>query len=117
VTEERPFHIITLLREKEKTGVTPPALENVYKGLTNLGITDQEGMWSVLRGIDYLMAGDIDSAADALGLDSQELSKTLKKRSFKAGSDSFETARSGDELRAAQYGLVRSLYSWDFDVS
>lgn len=74
-------------------------------------------MWSVLRGVDYLIAGDITKAAASLGVDAQDLTKTLKKRSFKAGTDSFETARSGDELRAAQYGLVRSLYSWVFDVS
>jgi hypothetical protein len=115
VTEERPFHIISLLREKQRTGVPPPALENVYKGLTELGIKDQEGMWAVLRGIDYLMAGQMDEAAAELGLDAKELEKTLQKRSFKAGTDSFESARSKDELRAAQHGLVRSLYSWVFD--
>lgn len=115
VTDSRPFHIITLLRERETTGTTPPALAKVETALNALGIEGQDGMWSVLRGIDYLIAGDMKAAAAALGLDPALLDNTLSIRTVKAGMDSFNWRRQGDELRAAQYGLVRSLYSWLFD--
>lgn len=118
VIDDRPFHIVTLLRKLRETGEKPEALVKICTALAELGLDEekQECIWSVLEGIDHLIAGNDRPAAECFGLDPEKFHDALTVRTVKAGNvDTVNKPRIGAELKAAQEGLVRSLYAWLFE--
>lgn len=118
VIDDRPFHIVTLLRKLRETGEKPEGFTKVCTALSDLGIDEekQERIWSVLEGIDHLIAGNDAPAAECFGLDPQQFHDALTVRTVKAGNvDTVNKPRIGAELKAAQEGLVRALYAWLFE--
>lgn len=118
VIDDRPFHIVTLLRKLRETGEKPEAFTKICTALSELGLDEekQERIWSVLEGIDHLIAGNDAPAAECFGLDPQQFHDALTVRTVKAGNvDTVNKPRIGAELKAAQEGLVRALYAWLFE--
>lgn len=116
VTDENPFHIITLLRQHDESGASE-RFDQVRAALDGLGIPSesQDKIWGMLRGIDCLIKGDDAAAAACFGVDAYALHVAINVRTVNFKNDSISKPRKGDELRAAQHGLVRSLYVWLFE--
>lgn len=118
VIDDRPFHIVSLLRKLRETGEEAEGFTKVCTALSELGLDEakQQHVWSILEGIDHLIAGNIAPAAECFGLDPQKFQDALTVRTVKAGNvDTVNKPRVGAELKAAQEGLVRSLYAWLFE--
>lgn len=101
-----------------ETGEKSEAFTKVCTALSDLGLDEekQERIWSVLEGIDHLIAGNNAPAAECFGLDAQMFHDALTVRTVKAGNvDTVNKPRIGAELKAAQEGLVRALYAWLFE--
>ncbi|WOO79144.1 Myosin-52 [Vanrija pseudolonga] len=109
------FHILRHVANDDKAELAP-----IDAALKSFGLEPetQEQVWSILRGIRHLVDGEqgpdkdsVGRAADALGLKRYALSRALSHRSVRG----IATARSPEEVVAARYGLVRTLYGRLFE--
>lgn len=110
------FHILRHVANDDKAELAP-----IDAALKSFGLEPetQEQVWSILRGIRHLVDGEqgpdkdsVGRAAGALGLKRYALSRALSHRSVRG----IATARSPEEVVAARYGLVRTLYGRLFEV-
>ncbi|KAL1410451.1 hypothetical protein Q8F55_004462 [Vanrija albida] len=112
---EATFHILRHVANDDQEELAP--IDAALKSF-GLDAETQAQVWSILRGIRHLVDGEqgpdkdsVGHAAEALGLKKYALSRALSHRVVRG----IATTRSPEEVVAARYGLVRTLYGRLFE--